>query len=145
MNLLETLAKLEKETENDIRRANEYLEEYKKKAENTYLFLQEIFNEGLKISAPGNTWEATSPEYDIKDMKQWHFIHKVVGSLEVTNKTPASQDARKRLIRITLQPKDQQFSHIKFRYIKKLPKSSKSKCKLVRVKSPGYLAVVCEK
>jgi hypothetical protein len=106
MNLLETIAKLEKETENDIRRENERLEQNKKKAENTYLFLQEIFNEGLKISAPDCAWDAVSPEYSIKDMKQWHFIHRVVGSLEVTNKAPASQDARKRLLRITLQPKD---------------------------------------
>lgn len=145
MNLLETLAKLDYETEQSIRRENERLEQNKKKAENTYLFLQEIFNEGLKISAPGHCWDAVSPDYDIKDMKQWHFIHKVVGSLEVTNKAPASEDARKRLIRITLQPKDERFSHIKFRYVKKLPKGSKSKCKLVRVKSAGYLAVVCEK
>jgi hypothetical protein len=145
MNLLETLAKLDTETEQSIRRENERLEQNKKKAENTYLFLQEIFNEGLKISAPDCAWDAVSPEYRIKDMKQWHFIHKVVGNLEVTNKAPASEDARKRLIRITLQPKDERFSHIKFCYVKKLPKGKKSKCKLVRVKSPGYLAVVCEK
>jgi hypothetical protein len=118
-------------------------------AENTMLFIMEANSLGFKVPEPNSRWKLLDLTIHIKDetenpqwAEEWRVIKQLVGELTEYGREPYGDDARKRLAKITLIPKDEKFKQIKFTYIKRLPKGAK--CKLKRVKQSSYLTLVCE-
>jgi hypothetical protein len=67
--------------------------------------------------------------FEVKKADDFRAIHRAIGELEESAMHPANDDARTRLVNVYLKPKDPQFSHLNFKYQKRLDRGQK--CKVV--------------
>jgi hypothetical protein len=131
-----------KETEIAIARHKEMIA-------NTFLAYALLNGEGFK-TGPLERWRLDwSEPFKVEDVKEFTKVHQALGGLENYTLEPHG-DGRTREVKVVLKPKDRQFSHLRFWYIKKLPKPDKRKgkagnpkCRLVtRVRKETVL--VCD-
>lgn len=115
-----------------------------KRVENFYCFLQEALSMGY-VPVYDHRWGVLNEFADhidiyVSNLKDFSKIHKLVGKLENNGMTPKKQDGRCREVTVTLKPKDEAFSFLRFQFDRKLPKGGK--CKLVTTKY-NSTRVVC--
>ena len=138
-NMTEILERIEANHKIAMESLEKRLEPRKKRVENTVVFLSESHAAGLRLREP-HDFEHPHFRMEKDAVDDWRVLHEVVGPLENYNVEPHGNDARKRLVDVTLVPKDERFKHISFTYTRKLEKTDK--CKLVRQKN-DYVTVVC--
>ncbi len=131
MTIQEAIEKLDNERNKDL-----------EKIRNTYYAQQRLEDAGLTIKlATHSVYAICQPVVTIDDVKDFAKVHRVVGALQQESIHPVNAyDCRKREVYVYLRSKAQAWSHISFRYIKKLPRDAK--CKIVKQKS-SYASVVC--
>lgn len=139
-NLTELLNNIEENHKISMVRLEEVKERRKRRTQDTALFLQEATGSGLSLKIPMD-FDYPTFRMDIDAADDWRVLHSIVGDLEKYTVEPYGDDLRKRLVDVTLTPKDERFKHIKFVYTRKLEKNDK--CKMVRQKS-SYVSVVCQ-
>lgn len=136
--------------ESRLRYATEALENNKKHIESSFLFMQEAQSLGLELdlSKIWGSWRMLNPEFAVNKTEDWRIIHQLVGKLEQYRVEPATEDARKPVVRVYLKPKDKKFNNITFTFLRKLhvrkdKDGKKPKCKLKRV-TTSRLELVCD-
>lgn len=109
------------------------------KAENTFLGLQLLEGEGLRLGNV-NEYNFSYPTFHIEDLKDFQKIHRALGDLKSLKIEPLG-DGRSRKIKKILNPKDEKFAHFSFSLNTVLPKGAKCKLKKSTYK---YNTLVCE-
>lgn len=139
-NLEEAFKKIDANVEQRKKYAEEAAAREKAKIENSLLFLQEAAGNGLMLRVP---YDMASPVWEIEPEKKaedFRTIKLILGELDNAGIEAYGDDARKRLVQVTLSPKDKKFNHLRFTYVRKLAKDDK--CKIVRHKQ-SYTSVQC--
>jgi hypothetical protein len=129
VSMVEILNKIDENYETELKAAETARERRKKQVEATFFFVTE--GKKLHFDEPENWWDAVSPHYEITDPKKFRIVHQIVGTLERSSMEPADQDRRKRLVRVYLKPKNPDFHHITFSFVKRLPRGTKCDFKKV--------------
>ena len=157
--LAQHLDRIAKDRAESIENAAKAFHLRKRRTADTFLFLQEAQVLGLTLPWPEN-WYDLEPYsgYRVDNLKDFTIIHKLVGKLENDGIAPAGSDAaaaKKQEVWAYLRPVDERWSHLRFRYLKKLPKRRRKdangkpvgpqcRVKRVRTKASWGNTVVCE-
>lgn len=132
--------------------AHKSYEESLLKMDRTFLFIQECSSLGLNLPEITASWRAVSPYYDFdintdEGKHAFRVVKMVCGDLQEAGMepydpdNPSNPDRRKRLVQITAVPKNKDYAHISFRYIKRLPKEAR--CRLIK-EVTKHTRLVCE-
>jgi len=123
----------------------------KEKTDNTFLAYALLNMEGFHTGPIQKYQLDWGEDIHVKDVRDFSKIHRAVGNLDKFTEGPnPGADGRTREVLVVLRPKDKQFRHIHFSFVKVLPKPDKRKgkaqqpkCRLVtRVRKETIL--VCD-